>query len=108
MKKTFYLLSILSRILFALLLTFDLLLFARLSGEFAVRGMEGVKSWILHAGSVGRITSESSGPGILTVQFPPAGPIYREFFMMCGVLLVLTPLSFWAGRFFRRRARQAG
>ena len=107
MKRTFYLLSILARILFALLFLIDFLLIARISGEFATHGMRGVKGWILHAGSMGRGTIEPSGPGLFVVHFPPSGPIFREFFLMCAVLLVLTPLSFWLGRFFHRKARRA-
>ena len=107
MKKTFSLLSILAKILFGLLLLFDLLLVARIAGEFATNGMSGVRGWILHAGSVRRITGIPSGPGVITFQFPPSGPVFREFFVMCGMLLVLTPLSFWFGRFFGRKARHA-
>ena len=93
---------------FALLILFDCLLIARISGEFAMNGMTGVRGWILHAGSVGRGTSEPSGFGLFVVHVPPAGPIFREFFVMCGALLILTPLSYWLGRFFSRKARQAG
>lgn len=107
MKKTFLLLSILARIVFVLLILFDLLLIARISGEFVTHGMGGVRGWILHIGSEGRGTIESSGPSFITIHFPPSGPIYREFFILCGALVVLTPLSFWVGRFFGRKARQA-
>jgi hypothetical protein len=106
MKRTFFLLSILARILFAALFIFDLLLVARISGEFATHGVTGVRGWILHR-AAGKIISEASNPAVINVQFPPSGPIFREFFIMCSVLLVVTPLSFWIGRFFGRKARQA-
>jgi hypothetical protein len=107
MKKTLFLLSILANTLFAFLLLFDLLIIARIFGELATHGLSGVKGWILHVGSVGRITGESIGPGVVTFHFPSTGPIYREFFTMCGVLILLTALSFWIGRIFGRKARQA-
>jgi hypothetical protein len=107
MKKTYFLLSFLARILFAFLSLFDLLLVARISRVFATHGVSGVKCWILHAGLVGTGTTEPSGPGLFVVHFPPSGPIFREFFLMCGVLVILTPLSFWLGRWFGGKARQA-
>src|ERR1700674_3125102 len=99
MKRTLFLLSILARVLFAFLFLFDVLLIARISREFATHGWRGVRSWILHAGSVGRGTIGPSGSGVFVVHFPPSGPILREFFLMCGALLLLTPLSFWLGRY---------
>lgn len=106
-KINFFLFSIVAKVLFAFLVLFDSLLIARVAGEFATNGIRGVQGWILHAGSVRKITAESSGPGLITVQFPPSGPIFREFSVMCGVLLVLTPLSYWVGSFFAEKARQA-
>jgi hypothetical protein len=107
MKRTFFLLSILARSVFALLFLFDFLLIAKIGGELATNGVKGVKGWILHAGSMGKIIIESSGPDSMTIHFPSSGPIFREFFIMCGVLLVLTLVSFWFGRLFGRKARQA-
>jgi hypothetical protein len=105
MRRTFLLLSVLARILFALLIAFDCLLFARLSGEFATNGIRGVRGWILH---MGRDTIEPSGTGLFVVHFPPSGPIFREFFIICGALLFLTPLSYWLGRYFGGLAGQVG
>lgn len=107
MRRTFLLLSVLARILFALLIAFDFLLIARLTGEFATNGMSGVRAWILHMGE-GRAAIVPSGTGLFVVHVPPSGPIFREFFLMCGALLVLTPLSYGLGRFFGRLARQSG
>src|SRR6267378_1446655 len=105
MKKTFSLLSILAKSLFVLLVFFDLLLIAKVTGEFATHGITGVRDWIVHIGSEGRVTIESSGPGLFIVHFPPPSLIFREFFTMCGILLVLTPLSYWVGRFLSMKAR---
>ena len=100
-------LSVLARILFTLLIAFDFLLIGRLTGEFATNGMGGVRAWILHMGE-GRAATVPSGTGVFVVHVPPKGPIFREFFLVCGALLVLTPLSYWLGRFFARLARQSG
>lgn len=108
MRRTFLLLSALARILFALLIAFDFLLIARLSGEFATNGRSGVRAWILHMGAVGRGAVVPSGTGLFVVHVPPPGPIFREFFLLCGALLVLTPLSYWLSRLFGRLARQSG
>ena len=108
MRRTFLLLSVLARILFALLIAFDFLLIARLSGEFAINGITGVRAWILHLGAVERSAIEPSGTGLFVVHVPPTGPIFREFFIVCGALLVLTPLSYWLGRFFGGLARPPG
>jgi hypothetical protein len=108
MRRTFLLLSALARILFALFITFDFLLVARLSGEFATNGRSGVRAWILHMGAAGRGTVVPPGSGLFVVHAPPPGPIFREFFILCGALLVLTPLSYWLGRVFGRLARKSG
>ena len=86
----------------------DFVFAGQLLQHFLHGGWRETKNWIVHIGTMGRVQITELGAGAATFNFPPEAQIFREFFITCTFLVLVTFGAWWGRRRLRRVVSRQG